>query len=233
MKSLLLLLPLLLAAPISAQVDPAVHKLCVDAKDYSGCVQTQLSLSKKAKLESKPVATSKPTELTPWQNHLNENPSLKAWVEANPSLAKKKREEWVKNNDLDIQSCSTKHSGEKQKACWKKRAAWLKSPESKNFKPLIDSDSELKKSIKEESAKQRSPLNSNNSQCPPGTQMYKTKGLLFGLGSRELGCMTANEANEYNLRAAELRIMQKMFKPNYPSNCTTTVYGNTASTNCY
>ena len=38
MKRFLLLLPLLLAAPTSAQVDPAIHKLCRDVKDYAGCV---------------------------------------------------------------------------------------------------------------------------------------------------------------------------------------------------
>jgi len=44
MKRLLLLLPLLLAAPVSAQVDPEIHKLCSNAKDYAGCVQTQMSV---------------------------------------------------------------------------------------------------------------------------------------------------------------------------------------------
>ena len=44
MKQLLLLLPLLLAAPVSAQVDPEIHKLCSNAKDYAGCVQTQMSV---------------------------------------------------------------------------------------------------------------------------------------------------------------------------------------------
>ena len=44
MKQLFLLLPLLLAAPVSAQVDPEIHKLCSNAKDYAGCVQTQMSV---------------------------------------------------------------------------------------------------------------------------------------------------------------------------------------------
>ena len=44
MKRLLLLLPLLLAAPVSAQVDPEIHKLCSNAKDYAGCVQTEMSV---------------------------------------------------------------------------------------------------------------------------------------------------------------------------------------------
>ena len=41
MKRLLVLLPLLLSATVNAQVDPEVHRLCSDVKDYAGCVQTQ------------------------------------------------------------------------------------------------------------------------------------------------------------------------------------------------
>ncbi len=39
----LLLLPLLLgiASPVQARVDPEVHKLCKDVKDYLGCVKAQ------------------------------------------------------------------------------------------------------------------------------------------------------------------------------------------------
>ena len=44
MKQIFLLLPLLLAAPVSAQVDPEIHKLCSNAKDYAGCVQTEMSV---------------------------------------------------------------------------------------------------------------------------------------------------------------------------------------------
>lgn len=39
MKRLLLLLVLLtIAAPTVAEVDPKIHKLCIEAKDYAGCV---------------------------------------------------------------------------------------------------------------------------------------------------------------------------------------------------
>jgi hypothetical protein len=31
---------ILLAAPVMAQVDPKIHKLCIEAKDYAGCVKT-------------------------------------------------------------------------------------------------------------------------------------------------------------------------------------------------
>ena len=30
---------ILLAAPVMAQVDPKIHKLCIEAKDYAGCVK--------------------------------------------------------------------------------------------------------------------------------------------------------------------------------------------------
>jgi hypothetical protein len=30
----------LIAVPAVAQVDPKVHKLCIEAKDYAGCVKT-------------------------------------------------------------------------------------------------------------------------------------------------------------------------------------------------
>ena len=183
MRRLLLLLPLLFAAPISAEVDPAVHKLCVDAKDYSGCVQTQLSLSEKAKSEPKTDATSNPIELTSWQKHLYENPSLKDWAEANPSLAEKKRKDWVENNDFDIHACSTKYSGEKRQDCYKKRAEWMMSPESKDYTSLIERDSDFHESLKSAA---------NTSQCPSGKQRYTTSGFL-GLGKRDLGCMTPHE----------------------------------------
>ena len=34
---------LLLAFPAIAQVDPKIHKLCIEAKDYPGCVKAQTS----------------------------------------------------------------------------------------------------------------------------------------------------------------------------------------------
>ena len=91
MKRLLLLLPLLLTAPVSAQVDPEVHELCLKAADYPGCVQTQTSLSNTT--EEAPVDTTEiePSDSTAWQKHLKENPNLKAWVEANPALGEERK----------------------------------------------------------------------------------------------------------------------------------------------
>jgi hypothetical protein len=90
------------AIPVLAEVDAKIHKLCIEAKDYAGCVQTQISLSTKIKAVTNTSEDSQTVELTPWEKHLNEQPDLKAWVEANPALGKKKKEEWVKNNSLEI-----------------------------------------------------------------------------------------------------------------------------------
>lgn len=40
MKRVLLLLPLLIATPLSAKIDSAIHKLCLEARDYEGCVRS-------------------------------------------------------------------------------------------------------------------------------------------------------------------------------------------------
>lgn len=44
---LLLLTPLLLsfALPVFAEVDPRTHKLCLEAKDYQGCVRAMTGVS--------------------------------------------------------------------------------------------------------------------------------------------------------------------------------------------
>ncbi|QNI68488.1 hypothetical protein [Synechococcus sp. BMK-MC-1] len=43
-------------------------------------------------------------ELTAWERHLEENPGLKAWAEANPSLAEQKRKEWATKNPSAVKS---------------------------------------------------------------------------------------------------------------------------------
>lgn len=42
-RRLLIAAAVLLTAPALAQVDPKVHKLCVEAKDYQGCVKAMTS----------------------------------------------------------------------------------------------------------------------------------------------------------------------------------------------
>ena len=66
--------------------------------------------------------------------------------------------------------------------------------------------------------------------CPPGTQRYKTNGL-FGLGARDIGCMTAYEAE--SLRRQNVSDLQNNLNRNRTRNCTTNFIGSTAYTNCY
>ena len=73
------------------------------------------------------------------------------------------------------------------------------------------------------------PKSSGNS-CPPGTRNYRTKGL-FGLGARNLGCMTAYEAE--SLRRQNYQNIQNNINRNRRRNCTTNFIGRTAYTNCY
>ena len=45
MKSLLIPLLFALSLPAQAEVDPKIHKMCLKASDYSGCVNTQMGSS--------------------------------------------------------------------------------------------------------------------------------------------------------------------------------------------
>ena len=66
--------------------------------------------------------------------------------------------------------------------------------------------------------------------CPPGTSHYRTKGL-FGLGARDIGCMTAYEAE--SLRRQNHQNFQNNLNRNRMRNCTTNFISSTAYTNCY
>lgn len=74
-----------------------------------------------------------------------------------------------------------------------------------------------------------------NRECPPGKQMYRTRGL-FGLGARDLGCMTAYEAESLNLET--VKSIQQNIQQNTQNNqfktrrCSTSFIGSTAYTNC-
>ena len=70
----------------------------------------------------------------------------------------------------------------------------------------------------------------NDNGCPPGTQHYRTNGL-FGLGARDIGCMTAFEAE--SLRRQNYQNFQNNLNRNRMRNCTTNFIGSTAYTNCY
>ena len=45
MRHLQIAIAVLLAGPVMAQVDPKIHKLCVEAKDYAGCVRAMTGSS--------------------------------------------------------------------------------------------------------------------------------------------------------------------------------------------
>jgi hypothetical protein len=45
MRHLPIAIAVLLAVPVMAQVDPKIHKLCVEAKDYAGCVRAMTGSS--------------------------------------------------------------------------------------------------------------------------------------------------------------------------------------------
>ena len=70
----------------------------------------------------------------------------------------------------------------------------------------------------------------NSGGCPEGTSRYRTKGL-FGLGARDIGCMTAYEAE--SLRRQNYQNFQNNLNRNRTRNCTTNFIGSTAYTNCY
>ena len=70
--------------------------------------------------------------------------------------------------------------------------------------------------------------------CPSGQRMYRTKGL-FGIGARDIGCMTAYEAE--SLRRQQVQNIQRNIQNSQPRNCygTATSFGNTTYGNatCY
>ena len=72
--------------------------------------------------------------------------------------------------------------------------------------------------------------------CPPGTRNYRTKGL-FGLGARDIGCMSPYEAEM--LRAQQrrntqqnIRDIQNSFRQPRMVHCSTNFIGSTAHTHC-
>ena len=80
------------------------------------------------------------------------------------------------------------------------------------------------------SADEMKRMYGSTNSCPPGTSHYRTKGL-FGLGARDIGCMTAYEAE--SLRRQNYQNFQNNLNRNRMRNCTTNFIGSTAYTNCY
>ena len=244
MKRLLLLLPLLLAAPVSAQVDPAVHKLCSDVKDYAGCVKTQLSISETNYPASNPVPKSKLPETNEWQKHLEKNPGLKAWAEANPSLGEKKKQIFFNrlndcgswNNQklcLEYSRNSMRFTRASEDSVFleRKRLACI-ADDNKTWK-----NSECHDKIATHENLFTKPLNLGN-VCPPGTRQYQ-KTALFGLVKGRKLCLSDYEAE--SLRQAQVQNaitnmnhnLNQNLNRNRIINCTSSSYGSYMSTTCY
>ena len=66
--------------------------------------------------------------------------------------------------------------------------------------------------------------------CPAGTRHYRTNGL-FGLGARDIGCLSAYEAE--SLRRQNYQNIQNNINRNRQRHCTTNFIAGTAYTNCY
>ena len=79
--------------PAFAEVDPKIHKLCIEAKDYSGCVKAQGAI-KGSDTASSGVAEARSKEMSDKLYDFNkrqfivQNPSLAGWIKSNPKLAR-------------------------------------------------------------------------------------------------------------------------------------------------
>ena len=210
MKRLLLLLPLLLTAPVNAQVDPAVHKLCSDVKDYAGCVQTQMSLGSKSKKESikkndRDIQSANTWEITVTQQEYDEcmakSRSLwDQWTDAEKKDAIEKAKKW-KPGDPYTKPCSL--PGTKTRA----RTGDGSQPD----KPWV-----------------------SDNGCPPGTRQYQ-KTALFGLVKGAKLCLSDYEAESLKQAQFQNAItnMNQNMNRNRIINCTSNTWGSYMSTTCY
>ena len=93
-----------------------LHQQCKDAADYKGCVEVMSDKQKDQR--EKEIEEAKEAQrqqelskMGPWIRHLEENPNLKRWAEANPAAAAKEREKFLsklseENGGLDYQNYS-------------------------------------------------------------------------------------------------------------------------------
>ena len=93
----ILLAPFLLAVslPALAEVDPKIHKLCIEAKDYAGCVKSQGAIngSDTASSGSAQLRTNEMYDKLYDFNRrqfIVKNPSLADWIKNNPKVAREK-----------------------------------------------------------------------------------------------------------------------------------------------
>ena len=108
----ILLAPLLLAVslPAFAEIDPKIHKLCIEAKDYAGCVKAHGEI-RGSNEASSVAAEAKTKEIYDKLYDFNKrqliasNPSLDKWIKANPGLARDRLDkEFLFFNNADYKS---------------------------------------------------------------------------------------------------------------------------------
>jgi len=186
-----------------------------------------------------------------WQKHLNTNPELKAWVIANPSLAKNAKlqcdEEFLPPTNYKCvefamagmkytyDMADTPELEKKRQACFNDPSkTWMKKGSCVDDAPL------------EELLGIKSKPSIYDKRCPPGEKYYRTNGL-FGLGARDIGCMSPYEAEM--LRTQQLKNIQDSFKTTPRTtipemkmpeititrsiNYSTNLIGRTTYTHCY
>ena len=220
------------AIPSNAQVDPAIHELCADVKDYAGCVKTQNSFKAKTQSEDTKTSTEASDNNSPWQQHLSQNPELREWVKANPTLGEKAKAKWLKENSSENGCPNGHYFHSREVGCVFNNTAFFEADceqrgwtwDPTGAKCLLPRYTET---ISEQFAEPASTL------CPPGKEFYRTNGF-FGIGKRDLGCMTPYEAESLHIRRQDsIRNSLGTFNQIQPKNCTTNFIGNTAYTNCY
>jgi len=82
-------------------------------------------------------------------------------------------------------------------------------------------------------------FNNSKNRCPAGKSHYRTKGI-FGLGARDIGCLSPYEAESLRRQNAQ-EILNTLNQQDFQStpnqqrsmNCTTRFIGRTAYTDCY
>ena len=95
----LLLLPFLLnpLLPVQAAVDPEIHKICLEARDYSGCVE--------ARSNQTTPQTKVKTEELPWPNC---DPRSAFRISGDSNSAKEEKA-WAFINDFSCAICQISH----------------------------------------------------------------------------------------------------------------------------
>ena len=185
MKRLLLLLPLLLTAPVNAQVDPAVHEMCLKATDYTGCVQTQNQF-KKANTGSQ-IELKQETKT--WEEEYLSDPEWAKWAKENPEEAANTKRAWEEAQEIKSRGVIDNYTD-----CTLAGMSW---------------DDEINKCLTMEGAgdKLEAKINTYNYDkptggCPPGTRQYQ-KTALFGLIKGAKLCLSDYEAE--SLRQAQFQ----------------------------